>query len=293
MPTTGLGQAHESIPREPREAEPRSEAGQKAVAAITPALTPTDCPVCGDADAEPTAVCSDSEHPDAGEAFLALRCSECGSVYLSPAPANGAAFRSTGLSVPAGFSRPAQRVMSAARGLDPALVVTLSRKSEATIDASRLGREHYQIVILDSTLEYSQVPLALLASLRESLRRSGQVVLVLKNLASPSFRYFGGRHWAGYDFPRQRAVYSIEGIRRLAGRSGLEVQSVSSASDPGCWVESCRRALSDWQVPGWVVSRFTNTSLLSRAIFGILEGMLRWRGKGALLVVRLERAGEE
>lgn len=287
MPTTGLGQAHESIPRGPREVEPQSQVGQKPVAAITPALTPTDCPVCGDAEAEPIAVCSDSEHPEGGEAFLALRCSECGSVYLSPAPANGAVF------LPAGLSRPAQRVRSGAAGLDPARVVTLSREIEARIDGGRLGREHYDLVILDGTLEYSQDPPALLASLRESLRPSGQVVLVLKNLASPSFGYFGGRHWAGYDFPRQRAVYSIEGIRRLAGRSGLEVRSISSASSPGCWVESCRRALSDWQVPRWVVGRFTNTSFLSRAILGALEGMLRWRGKGALLVVTLQRAGEE
>jgi hypothetical protein len=293
MPTTGLGQAQESIPRELQAVEPHSQAGQGKAADITPALTPTDCPVCGDAEAEPIAVCSDSERPDAGDAFLALRCSECGSVYVSPAPANGASFPSIGLSVPASLSQPAQRVRSGARGLDPAQVISLSPESEATIDAGSLGREHYHLVILDGTLEYSPAPLALLTSLRESLRPSGQVVLVLKNLASPSFGYFGGRHWAGYDFPRQRAVYSIEGIRRLAGRSGLQIRSVSSASNPGCWVESCRRALSDWQVPGWVVSRFMNTSLLSRAIFGVFEGVLRWRGKGALLVVSLERAGEE
>jgi hypothetical protein len=291
MLTTGLGQAHESIPRDPREVEARSRTGEENAAVRAAPLLPTDCPVCGDVPAEPMAVCSDFDCPTTRDAFLALRCSDCGSVYLSPAPDPVDRLPgSTEAGLAAGLSRAGRRLAHRSRGLDATRVLALSQHTDPALDPSRVGRGTLERVILDGTLEYSQAPLALLATLREAIRPGGRVVLILKNLASPSFRVFGGRHWAGYDFPRQRAVYSAEGVRRLAGLTGFEVRSISTASDPACWVESIRRALSDWRAPGWLIRRFESTSVASRAAFGVLEGVLQWRRRGALLVVSLGQA---
>lgn len=291
MSTTGVGQAHESITRGARGVEVDSQTGQDTDGALPAALAPTDCPVCGDVEAEPVAVCSDFERPATADAFLAMRCSDCGSVYLSPAPASSnPSLRSMDLTVPTGLSTAGRRVARSARSLDPTRVLALSQEGDAVFDPNRLGRESLQLVILDGTLEYSQTTLALLANVREALHPDGHIALILKNLASPTFRIFGGRHWAGYDFPRQCALYSTEGIRRLAGRVGLEIRSISTASDPSCWVESCRRALTDWGAPGWLIRRVGSTSIVSRFAFGMLEGVLQWGGKGALLVVSLGRA---
>jgi hypothetical protein len=287
MLTTGLGQAQESIPRGSREVEAPSQATQGTISGPFVTRMPTDCPVCGDVEAEPIAVCSDFERPAARTAFLALRCSDCGSVYLSPASSADRPLRS--VVVPDGLSRVDRRI---ARSADPTRILALSEQGKVSIDPNQLGRGNFQLVILDGTLEYSQSPLVLLTALREALHPDGQVVLILRNLISPSFAVFGGRHWAGYDVPGQRALYSMEGIRRLAGRVGLEVRSMSTVSDAACWVESCRRALADWQAPAWLIRRFASTAAVAPAVFGLLEGILRWRRRGAILVVSLRKASD-
>jgi hypothetical protein len=287
MLTTGLGQAHESIPRGPRGVGAPSQAAQGPSADRTATLAPTDCPVCGDVEAEPIAVCSDFERPAARTAFIALRCSDCGIVYLSPASSTDRPLRS--VVVPDGLSRVGRRI---AQSADPTRILALSEQGKVSIDPIQLGRGSLQLVILDGTLEYSQSPQVLLTALREALHPDGHVVLILRNLISPSFAVFGGRHWAGYDVPGQRALYSMEGIRRLARRVGFEVRSMSTVSDPACWVESCRRALADWRAPAWLVRRFANTSTASLVAFGLLERILQWRRKGGILVVSLRKASD-
>ena len=101
----------------------------------------------------------------------------------------------------------------------------------------------------------------------------GQIILILKNLASPSFAQSSGAATGQeYDFPRQRALYSIDGIRRLARRIGLDIRSISTVADPSCWIESVRRALTDWRAPGWLIRRFGSTSIVSRSASGCSRG---------------------
>ena len=183
-----------------------------------------------------------------------------------------------------------RRLVQRAVGIDPNQILVLQH--DAAIDPELFGPESLRLIVLDGTLEYSQAPSALMATLREAVQPGDQIVLILKNLASLSFAVFGGRHSAAYDVPTQRALYSIEGVRRLAERVGLEVRSASTVSDAGCWVESCRRALYDWRAPAWLIGCFASTSIVSRFAFGLLEGMLRWRGSGGILVVTLIKASD-
>jgi hypothetical protein len=236
-------------------------------------------------EAEPIAVCQDFEHGATQDVGLALRCSDCGSAYFSPVPTPA---NRLPLSSPAHpLTEAAQPLARLARGLDPACVLDLRGQSVDPTDLARLPRRHYELVILGGCLEYVHAPLALLEDVREVLRPGGRLALVLNNLASPSFTVFGGRHWAGYDFPRQRATYSVEALHRLAERAGLEVSSISSVANAACWVESCRRALIDWRGPEWLIRRFTKGSGATSAVFAILEQTLCWRGRGGRLVLSL------
>src|SRR5437773_11481279 len=51
------------------------------------ALVPSSCFVCNDDDAEPVAVGQDFDFATSPDSFLAVRCSQCGLVYLNPWPA--------------------------------------------------------------------------------------------------------------------------------------------------------------------------------------------------------------
>lgn len=293
MSTTGVGQAQDSIARGAGGVEVERQPEQDTDGTLLTPQAPADCPVCGDVEAEPIAVCSDFERPPTADAFLALVCSDCGSVYLSPAPATAdPPLRAVKLTAPTGggLTRAGRHVARRAAGLDPTRILVLSRQGDTVFDLGRLGLEPPQVVILDGALEHSRAPLTLLATVREGMDPGGQIILILKNLASPSFAIFGGRHWAGYDFPRQRALYSIDGIRRLARRIGLDIRSISTVADPSCWIESVRRALTDWRASGWLIRRFGSTSIVSRAAFGMLEGVFQWRRRGAVLVVSLGQA---
>ncbi len=288
MLTTGAVQAEGALLGGSRPTDESRLAVEQDVAARTLALVPTDCPVCGDVEAEPVAVCEDFGVPATAEALLALRCSDCGCVYLSPAPAPArASVASSGFISRPGPIGAARRLAGLARGLDETRVLDFRGKSDDPGSLGHLPTGHYELVILDGALEYVHAPLALLADARRVLQPRGHVALVLNNLGSPSFTAFGGRHWAGYDFPRQRGLYSLEAMHRLAARAGFEVSSISSVANTACWVESSRRALVDWRAPAWLVRRFTTTSVASHFVFAALEQILRWRGRGASLVVIL------
>ncbi len=280
--TTGASPVHGSLRGESRSADESRPGKETNVAAQTLSLAPADCPVCGDAEAEPIAVSEDFGCRATEEALLAMRCSDCGCVYLSPAPEV-----LYGFTAPPGPAGAARRLARLSRGLDRTRVLGLHDRSDIFTDLGRLPGQHFELVILDGTLEYVHAPLALLVGVRRLLHPRGRVALVLNNLESPSFTVFGGRHWAGYDFPRQRALYSVEALHRLAGRAGLEIRSISSVPDPACWVESLRRVLTDWRAPGWLVRCFTTKALVSYSVFAALEGIFHARRRGACLVVGL------
>ncbi|MGH7499286.1 MAG: methyltransferase domain-containing protein [Gemmatimonadales bacterium] len=253
---------------------------------------PLDCPVCGDAEAEPIAVTEDFAYPVTRESLLALRCTDCGSVYLSPGPA--VADRARLFPSPNGERgvppSAARRLAGWKRGVDAAGVLELGGRGDGPI-TPRPDRS-CELIILNDALEYTPDPIAELASVRTMLRPGGRAIVVLNNLAAPGFRMFGGRHWAGYDFPRQRAVYPIGALRILAARVGLELDSVSSAANAASWLESLRRVLFDWQAPAWLTRRFQRNSLVGLLPFALVEQLFQWRGRGGLLVVSFRRPPE-
>jgi SAM-dependent methyltransferase len=157
------------------------------------------------------------------------------------------------------------------------------------LEDQELPAERYDLAFLVHTLEHAPDPGATLAALRPVLRPGGRAVIVANNLASPSFRIFQGRHWGGYDFPRQRRLFTPEAIRRLVQGSSLELMSLSTLASGGTWVRSVRRLLQDWRAPAWVVRRFGPRSPVAAAGFGALDALHDLRGRGALMVAIVRR----
>jgi SAM-dependent methyltransferase len=330
----------EGSPESLAEGEPYSGSGTSPLA-----LTVTACCACGDAPSEPVAIIDDFDFRTSPDTFLSLRCAECGSMYVSPAPAETGSQRLyppsyyatssagalRGLRVWARNRREARRLAQWCRGLDQGArildvgcggglhlsllrglgghrwrlegvdpnetAVQIARTAGLEVHRDKVERLYrpgqYDLVLLIRTLEHAFDPAAVLAAVRSALRPGGHAVVVVNNLASPSFALFAGRHWGGYDAPRQRRLFTTDGLSRLARRSGLELASLSTLASGDAWTRSVHRMLRDWGAPGWLVDRFGGKSILAVAGFGILDAMLRLRGRGALAVAILRRPSGE
>ena len=247
-------------------------------------LVPATCCVCGDEPSEPVAVTEDFDLRTSPDTFLALKCQGCGSVFLSLVPGDDSAAQI----YPAAY-RPcsASRLIGATE--QGASVLSLG----VTVPAGRIGAlesgEGYDYAVLDLTLEHVPDPTTVLTAVRDALRPGARAVVILHNLEAPAFRFFQGRHWGGYDAPRQRRVLSVQGLRRLAAVAGLEVdgQSTGAASEP--WSRSMRRLCQDWQAPAWLADRFGDRAVVSSALFSALEAVLCRLGRGALMVATVRR----
>jgi SAM-dependent methyltransferase len=152
-----------------------------------------------------------------------------------------------------------------------------------------LGNEFYDLAFLVHTLEHASDPPATLAALYRILRPGGRAVVVVNNLASPCFRWFRGRHWGGYDAPRQRRIFTTDALRLLARRSGLNLHSLSTLPSGDVWIRSMRRLLHDWGAPAWLEQRFDEDSLMAALGFGMLEAVCQRGGRGGLVVAMLSR----
>jgi hypothetical protein len=253
----------------------------------TPSLpvVPAFCAVCGDQPSEPAAMVEDFEFRTSPDTFLALRCQTCGTVFLSLVPADAAADQI----YPAAYfaSRPSRWHHTAARGTR---VLDLG----PSVGADQVGRRAhddapYDLVRLDLTLECSPDALATLQAVRAALRPGGRAMLLLNNLRSPAFAWFGGRHWGGYDTPRQRRVFTRDGLVRLARAAELELAEMTGLAAGEPWVRSFHRWLTDWNAPAWLAARFSNRPSVSRALFNLVDAMLRPLNRSAFLIATLRR----
>jgi SAM-dependent methyltransferase len=258
----------------PQATEPTGGAGLPLAAAF--------CSVCGDQPAEPAAMTEDFDFRTSAETFLVLRCQACGSLFLSQTPTDAVAAR---IYPPEYLARRVSRWShTPARG---AQVLDLgSSAGREQLERVRQAGSTYDLIRLDLTLEHAPDPQELLRVVRGALRPDGQVVALLNHLRSPAFGWFGGRHWGGYDTPRQRRVLTAEGVARLASAANLEVvrTSVVSAGEP--WARSFRRLCLDWGAPAWLSARFEDRSVLARS-FGLVDLALRPLGRSAFVVVTL------
>jgi hypothetical protein len=147
----------------------------------------------------------------------------------------------------------------------------------------------YDLARLDLTLECTADPVTTLEAIRAALRPGGYAMALLNNLRSPAFRWFGGRHWGGYDAPRQRRVLSQDGLARLAKAAGFELAGVTGVAAAGPWVRSLHRWCTDWGAPAWLARRFSAQALVTPALFHVIDAVFRPWGRSTFVVATLRR----
>lgn len=84
---------------------------------------------------------------------------------------------------------------------------------------------HYDLVTIHHAFEHIADGEAALSAMRSKLTADGVIVVRIPLGASYGWKAFGG-HWVQLDPPRHAHLYSVEGMKSLADRVGLETRDV-------------------------------------------------------------------
>ena len=244
---------------------------------------------------------------DAGQAdVLALRCSTCGSVVFEAPPEDQArepAPRTPRWLTPqvgaelGGWCRRAlqasAQIVWVGASDDP--VPSFEGRLQSAQSVHRLALQaletlppdYADAVLLPGVLEQLDRPLDALRLITRSLRRGGHVLVVGLNLEAWAFRWFGGRHWAGFD-SRERHLLSLAALGQLARAAGLDVARSATLPFAAGWTDSFRRLVRDWRGETRPSDAAQRSSLWDPSI-GLFERAQAGLGRGGIRGVWLRR----
>jgi hypothetical protein len=81
--------------------------------------------------------------------------------------------------------------------------------------------------------------------LAESLAPGGHIAIETPDTGSLDARWFAGRDWGGYHFPRHMVLFNQRNLRMLVERYGLRVIESAHLASPAFWVQSLHHAASE------------------------------------------------
>lgn len=102
----------------------------------------------------------------------------------------------------------------------------------------------FDIIVLNNILEHVTEPNVFLDKCKSLLRKGGYIFGETP-VANKFGQRFFGRYWFGFHFPRHTVLFSEEGLKGVASRSGLKVTRLWSVIHPGTWAIGTQSFLSD------------------------------------------------
>jgi SAM-dependent methyltransferase len=96
------------------------------------------------------------------------------------------------------------------------------------------------LFVLNQVIEHVPHPDRLLAVLASAVAPGGHVVIETPDTGALDARWFAGRYWGGYHFPRHMVLFDRQSLRTLAERCGLQVIETAHLASPAFWVQSVR-----------------------------------------------------
>lgn len=152
-----------------------------------------------------------------------------------------------------------------------------------TVEEVDLPAESYDLIFMIMTIEHLERPDKTICNIKRLLKKGGRLVIVTDNTGSFDFTFFRKHYWGGYHFPRHWNLFNRPSLRRLAEKTGFEVESLKTIISPVNWVYSIHNSLVDHGRPKWLINRFTLKSTLSLSVFTVLDFIFQKFGRGALL----------
>jgi 2-polyprenyl-3-methyl-5-hydroxy-6-metoxy-1,4-benzoquinol methylase len=101
------------------------------------------------------------------------------------------------------------------------------------LEQSGLEPNSFDLVILWHVLEHLEEPAQHLSFLNRLLRPGGQLLLEVPNYTSLQSQFFG-KHWFHLDLARHLYHFSKEGLKDLLGKTGFQIEALSSFSWEQC-----------------------------------------------------------
>jgi SAM-dependent methyltransferase len=114
----------------------------------------------------------------------------------------------------------------------------------APIEAARVP-QGADLFVLNQVIEHVPDPDRLLTMLARALASGGHVLVETPDTGGLDARWFAGRYWGGYHFPRHLVLFNQRTLRALVERSGLEVVGTAHLASPAFWVQSVRYWLQE------------------------------------------------
>ena len=153
---------------------------------------------------------------------------------------------------------------------------------EVAVEQADLGREKFDLIIMNQVIEHVADPVAVMNKLAEALKPGGYVSIETPDPGGYDRRLFGKSFWGGYYFPRHLHLFGCRNLRRLVEQAGLTVEVQAHLLAPIIWIFSCHALLfhglesEDRKKPpaGWVSDR--NPALL--AAFTLVDLLARFAG---------------
>jgi SAM-dependent methyltransferase len=96
------------------------------------------------------------------------------------------------------------------------------------------------VFVLNQIIEHVPHPDRLVTMLAAALAPGGLLVIETPDTDGLDHRWFAGRYWGGYHFPRHMVLFSQRSLRALVERSGLQVIETAHLASPAFWVQSVR-----------------------------------------------------
>ncbi len=158
-----------------------------------------------------------------------------------------------------------------------------------SVESLDLEPESYDVIYTIQTIEHVERPDEFLAALSRLMRPRGRLVIVTDNTDSVDFGLFKKGYWGGYHFPRHLNLFNKASLSKLAQKTGLLVEGLTTIVSPVNWVYSIHNALVDKRAPRFLIDRFTLKSVVSLSAFTLLDMIFQKAKRGALLRATLQK----
>ena len=129
----------------------------------------------------------------------------------------------------------------------------------------------FDVVTMIQVIEHVANPGDVLSRIHRALTPGGVVVLETPNLGSWDRRFFAGRTWGGYHFPRHWTLWDEQGLRRLLAKRGFEVVGVATPAAAVTWTWSVNHVLQDLRAPRRLAEFFSLSNPLALGFFWAID----------------------
>ncbi len=157
-----------------------------------------------------------------------------------------------------------------------------------TLTEVDLAGRAFEAITYQHSLEHVNDPARDLEIAAGLLSAEGLLLVSVPNFGCAQRKIFGGR-WFHLDLPRHRFHYTADGLKALADRAGLEVQSITTSSTPVGLPGSLMYAtFGRWLFRGPVTTRLY--TLGSLALYPLVLLIDKFGGGDALHMVAVKPA---